>query len=125
MDEKTKEELEDLISDWHWDDESYEYASEMGKFLLGFKKYLATLGLSVRNLRHHQENVYLIGMFITKYDYNSPPFKISDIIESSPHTIEYEIKVSDSPTSVANYKATWNYLKKYILSEAYLNFKID
>ena len=125
MDEKTKEELEDLISDWHWDDESYEYASEMGKFLLGFKKYLTTLDLSLRNLRNHHENIYLIGMFIAEYDFNSPPFEISDITESSPHTDAYKRKVSDSPTSVANYKATWNYLKKYILSEAYLNFKID
>ncbi len=52
MNKVTKQEIDDFIIDWHWDKQTYEYAYDMGKFLMGFHNYLGTLGLSERNLKN-------------------------------------------------------------------------
>jgi hypothetical protein len=126
MTDTIKKEIEALIDDWHYDDESYKYAFDMGKFLLGFTRYLDTLNMSERTRRKHDSNLWLIGKFECNYSYRTDkPFDCSHLAGGASYEVEFERKVSDSPTALASYGATWNYLDKYITSKTYLNFKIE
>ncbi len=126
MTDTVKKEIEALIKGWHYDDESYKYAFEMGKFILGFTHYLDTLNMSVRTRRNHDSNLWLIGNLECNYGYRTDsPFKPDNLAGGASYECEFERKVSDSPTALASYRATWNYLNKYIISKTYINFKIE
>ncbi|MDZ7933812.1 MAG: hypothetical protein U5M51_02320 [Emticicia sp.] len=115
-------ELEDLIDDWHWDEESKVFATDLGIFLLAFCEYLKTQDLSVRNLRNHLSNVQLIGMFACQYCYDDE-FD-AEMFESGEASYEYEFgyKVSDSPTALSSYRSTWKRISKFMQSENYETF---
>jgi hypothetical protein len=126
MTDTVKKEIEALINGWYCDDESYKYASEMGKFFFGFMRYLNTLNMSERTRRKHDNNLWLVGNFECNYGYRTDkPFNCKNLAGGASYECEFERKVSDSPTALASYRATWNYLDKYITSKTYLNFKIE
>ncbi len=121
-----KKEIEDFIDDWHYDEASYKYAFDMGKFLVGFTRYLDTLNMSERTRRKHDNNLWLVGKFACNYGYRvEEQFDCQHLAGGASYEYEFERKVSDSPTALAAYRATWNYLDKYITSKTYLNFKIE
>jgi hypothetical protein len=98
----------------------------MGTFLFGFMKYLETLDLAERNLRHQKENVWLIGSFECGYGYRTDETFDPEMLEDGPmYEYEFERKVSDSPTAISSYKATWKRLDKYIKNRAYRDFLLD
>lgn len=126
MADEIKKELENYISDWHWDTITYTFAFELGKFLFGFIKYLDTLSSSDRTIKKHKDNAYLIGHFHVNYNSASDEtFEVNNLIGSDFHEYEYERKVSDSPSSIAGYRSTCKLLDKYIESKTYLNFNIE
>jgi hypothetical protein len=126
MTDEIKIELEDYISNWHWDAVTYTYAFELGKFLFGFIKYLDTLNSSNRTIKKHTDNTYLIGHFHVNYSSQSDVlFDFKNLIGSDFHRYEYERKVSDSPSSIAGYRSTCKLLDKYIESKTYLDFIIE
>ena len=126
MTEALKNEIETYVENWYYDDVSKVYAFEMGKFLFGFIKYLDSLNMSERTLKNHKDNLYAIGMLELNYGvYVEEPFKMKNLEGGVSHEYEYMRKVSDSPTSVNRYRSTWNYIDKYIKTEAYLDFGID
>jgi hypothetical protein len=80
MTEEAKNRVEKFIDDWHWDEQSHQYAFELGKFLLGFAQYLDSLNLSERTCRKHKSNLGLIGHFDCDYGYKTEaPFNCMDL----------------------------------------------
>jgi hypothetical protein len=59
-----KKEIEEYVADWHWDIESKKYSFDLGKYLFSFIEYIDESNLSERVKRVHNDNVYLIGMFL-------------------------------------------------------------
>ena len=126
MTEEIKKEIEEYVSDWVFDEKSKIYAFQFGKFLFGFMDYLDSLNMSDRTLNGHKDNLYLIGLFELNYGYNhEEPFDVNNFANGVKYDYEYSYKVSDSPTSLSRYSATWNYLAKYIKTKAYLEFQIS
>jgi hypothetical protein len=126
MTDTIKKEIEALIHGRHFDDESYKYSLEMGRFLLGFTRYLETRNMSERTRSKHEDNLFYIGSFECNYGCRTDkPFNYKNFAGGASYEYEFERKVSDSPTALASYRATWNYLDKYITSKTYLNFKIE
>jgi hypothetical protein len=111
--------IEEFIDDWHWDEKSKVFATELGKFLLAFCDYLETINLSSRNLRNHKGNVHIIGMFTCNYGYLEE-FD-ADFFESGGSSFDYEFeyKITDSPTAVSNYRSTWKHISRFMKSENY------
>ena len=105
-------ELEDFIEDWHWDDASHEFARQAGQFLFGFLDDLDTKGLSDRTYNKHVDNCWLIGKFTCDYGYHetfSP-----QIFQGEPsYLYEFKRKVSDAPSAIKSYQATWRKLARY------------
>jgi hypothetical protein len=118
-----REEIEEYVDDWHWDEQSEKYAFEMGKFLFSFMDYLGGEALSARTKKNHRDNIYLIGMFEAGYGYNEE-FYPENLEDGPSYLYEFERKVSDSKYALQSYESTWRKLDKYIKSgdyERYLN----
>jgi len=116
--EELKKEIEEYVSDWHWDETSEKYAFEMGTFLFSFMDYLKDQNLSKRTLENHYSNVYFIGMFEAGYGYNDE-FYPENLEDGPDYVIEFERKVSDSEYAIKSYESTWRKLDKYIKSGQY------
>ena len=113
-----KEEIENYVSDWYWDDESKANCFEIGKFLFGFIAYLESQNMSERTLKNHKENAYLIGRFEAGYGFNDN-FSPEDLTDGPEYVYEFERKVSDSKYAIKLYESTWRKLDKYIKTGAY------
>ena len=118
MEIKLKEEIEEYIEDWHWDDGSKKIAYDMGKFMFAFMDYLDDQKLSEKTKRIHQDNIGLIGMFESGYGYRDE-FSHEDLEDGPNYLYEFERKVSDSKYAIQSYKATWKKLDKFIKSGTY------
>ncbi len=118
MKENLKKEIEEFVDDWHWDENSHNYAFGLGKFLFSFMDYLNEQNLSERTKRRHLENLGLIGMFAIQYEYMDE-FYPEDIEDGTYNVDVYERKVSDSHSAVKGYITTCNKLDKYIKSKTY------
>ena len=61
----------------------------------------------------HVDNCWLIGKFTCDYDYHetfSP-----EIFRGEPsYLVEFKRKVSDDPSAIKSYKATWRKLARYV-----------
>ena len=126
MTEELRKTIKEDSDNWAYDEESKAYAFELGKFLYGFMAYLDSLNMSERTLRAHKDNVYAIGILELQYGYrDEEPFKLENFAGGASYDYEYSYKVSNSPTSINRYCATWNYIDKYIKTKAYLKFHID
>ena len=62
-----EQELEEFVQDWFWDEQSHEFARQVGAFLFQFMDYLETTGLSRRTLRKHSSNCWCIGSLECSY----------------------------------------------------------
>jgi hypothetical protein len=116
---ENNEELEDFITDWHWDRKSRKLAREMGKFLFQFIDYLEKQGFTERTIRKHADNCWSIGKLECDYGYHkkfSPEIFYGD--EPS-YLFEFKRKFSDSKYAVSSYKTTWRKLVRYVKSLGY------
>ncbi|HEY73191.1 MAG TPA: hypothetical protein G4N99_07955 [Thermoflexia bacterium] len=108
-----EQELEEYIEDWYWDEQSHEFARQVGALLFEFMDYLETTGLSEQTIRKHESNCWVIGLLECQYGYHdtfSP-----EIFSGEPSFLyEFKRKFSDSKYAVASYKATWRKLARYI-----------
>ena len=115
MANSARQELEDFIQDWYWDEQSHESARQVGKLLFQFMDYLETTGLSERTIRKHIDNCWVIGWLECDYGYHrtfSPA-----IFAGEPSFIyEFKRKVGYSKRAVDSYKATWRKLARYVRS---------
>jgi len=116
--EPEEQELEDYIQDWHWDEQSHEFARQAGAFLFQFMDHLATTGLSRRTMRKHESNCWCIGWLECSYGYHDT-FSPQIFLGGPSFLYEFERKVSDSKYAVASYKATWRKLARYVRSLGY------
>ncbi|MGC1379043.1 MAG: hypothetical protein WA821_22630 [Anaerolineales bacterium] len=109
------EELEEYIEDWYSDDESHEYARQVGAFLFRFFEYLETTGLSRATMHKHESNCWCIGWLECDYGYHD--VFTPAIFKGGPSFItEFEEKISDSTYALKSYEATWRKLEKYVES---------
>ncbi|MEA3338813.1 MAG: hypothetical protein U9R15_02500 [Chloroflexota bacterium] len=108
-----EQELEEYIEDWYWDEQSHEFARQVGALLFEFMDYLETTGLSEQTIHKHEGNCWTIGWLECQYGYQdafSP-----EIFSGEPSFLyEFKRKFSDSKYAIASYKATWRKLARYI-----------
>ncbi|MGB8648477.1 MAG: hypothetical protein WCF84_24795 [Anaerolineae bacterium] len=109
-------EVEEFIRDWYYNEPSHEFARQMGAFLLQFLADLQSTGPSVRALRQHRSNCWLIGKFECDYGHHDT-FSPSIFLSGPFHLYEFKRKVSDSASAVSSYRATWRRLEKYVQSQ--------
>ena len=89
--DRLKKEIEEYVVDWHWDNESKQYAFDLGKFLFSFIEYIDDSNLSERVKRVHKDNVYIIGMFEAGYGYRDK-FNYEDLTDGPFYVYEFERK---------------------------------
>jgi hypothetical protein len=75
------QELEEFIEDWYWDEESHQYAKELGQFLFQFLDSLKEKGLTERTIRKHTDNCWFIGSFECGYGYREE-FAVEEVFFS-------------------------------------------
>jgi hypothetical protein len=121
MKKSLKKEIKEYVDDWHWDENSKQYAFEMGKFLFSFMDYLVDQKLTERTKRIHFGNVYLIGMFEAGYGYHEE-FYPENLEDGPSFLYEFERKVSDSKYAIQSYESTWRKLDKFIKSGEYKKY---
>ncbi len=107
--------LEQFIQDWYYDERSYEFALQLGTFLLRFLAHLESTGLSPKTLRQHASNCWLIGKFECDYGYHKA-FSPAILLGGPAHLYEFKRKVSGSRYAVNSYTATWRKLEWYVRS---------
>jgi hypothetical protein len=116
--EEQELELEEYIQDWYWDEQSHEFARQVGKLLFQFMDHLERTGLSERTIRKHINNCWVIGWLECGYGYHDT-FSPEIFLRQPSFTIEFKRKVSDSKYAVASYKTTWRKLARYVRSLGY------
>ena len=114
-----EQELEEFVQDWYWDEQSHEFARQVGALLFRFMDYLETTGLSRQTLNRHSRNCWCIGKFECDYGYHDT-FSPEIFLGEPSFLYEFKRKVNDSKYAVASYKATWRKLARYIRSLGYV-----
>jgi hypothetical protein len=64
------QEVEEFIRDWYYDEQSHEFARQLGTSMLKFLANVESTGLSPKSLRKHMGNCWLIGKFDCDYGYH-------------------------------------------------------
>ena len=122
MNDDEKEELEDFISDWHFDKKSHKFAQDIGIYIFQFIEDLCKQGLKDKTVRKHIDNCWAIGMLECGYGYRKK-FLPGDVFYSDKADYEYEYgrKFTDSDYALKSYHSTWKkiylYTKKLELIE--------
>lgn len=118
----TKEEIDNYIMDWHWDEKSYKFAFELAEYLFAFLDDVEKSGASERTFKKHRSHCGLIGSFICQYGYHD---KFSPSVFAYPpyHDFEFSRKVSSSKSAMSSYESTCNALEKYALKRGDLNYE--
>jgi len=116
--DEAEAELEAFIEDWYWDEASHELARHLGAFLFQFLDDLASTGLSERTMRKHASNCWLIGKFVCDYG-DHDTFAPTIFLGGPSYLYEFRRTVSDTPSAVASYKATWRKIERYVRSLGY------
>ena len=113
------DEIEAMIEDWYWDDESHAFARQIGSLLLEFLNYLEWTGLSEQTLRKHEQNCWLIGKFTC--DYGGFKTYAPAIFQGGPRYLgEFRRKVSSSANALNSYQATWRRLGRFLREQNYV-----
>jgi hypothetical protein len=104
---------EEYIKDWNWDENSHEFALQMGAFLLQFMDHLRSSGLSQETVRKHENNCRFIGWLECDYGYHDT-FTPAIFLGSPKFLYEFKRKVSASRYAPASYESTWRKIEKYV-----------
>jgi hypothetical protein len=118
LDAVTKNRLEALIQDWHWDKASHEFARQAGLFLFQFIAHLEQSGLVEQTLRKQISDCALIGYLTCQYG-RYKQFSPAVFADGPAYVAEFRRKVSDSEYMVASYERTWRKLTRYVQSLGY------
>ena len=110
--------LETLIRDWHWDETSYQFAREVGVFLLQFINHFNAAGTSPSEIQQHLANVWLIGALLCWNDHPEP-FSPAAFLNESFFIDEFRFRLHDFPDKIASYEKTWRELKRYAHGRGY------
>ena len=119
--EKPDLRVETYIKDWNWDAASYEFALQMGMFLLHFIDDLRSSDLSQATIRKHEANAYLIGAFECDYGYHDTFSPVIFLGRGTAFLYEFKRKISNSKYAIESYKSTWRKIEKYARSVAHDN----
>ena len=112
-------EIEKMIQDWYWDEESHAFARQVGALLIEFLDYLEWTGLSEQSLRKYERNCWLIGKFTC--DYGGFKTYTPAIFQGGPFYLsEFRRKVSSSANALSSYQATWRKLERYLREQNYV-----
>ena len=122
MQDEEKQELEDFIEDWHWDEKSHKFAQDIGTYLFQFIDHLYEQGLTKKTVQKHIDNCWCIGILECGYGYKDE-FSAGDVFYSPEASYEYEFrrKMSDSNYAINSYRTTWRKLYKYTKALGYLD----
>jgi len=122
MTDEEKQELEDFIQDWHWDEKSHKFAQDLGTYLFQFMDNLYEQGLSDKTVRKHIDNCWCIGILECDYGYRDE-FSPGDVFYSPEANYEYEFKrkMSDSKYAINSYRSTWRKLYKHTKALGYID----
>ena len=112
----SRKNVDDFIKGWNWDEESHEYARQLGTFLLQFLDSLEATGLSAQTLKKHRDNCWCIGLLHCSYWFRGV-FSPSMFLYAPSYVDEFKRKMSDSGYAVASYQATWRKLGRYVRSQ--------
>jgi hypothetical protein len=114
-DDEDDDELEEYIEDWHWDEQSHQFAREMGRCLFSFYDHLEAQNLSPATQRKHESNGWAIGYLAIRYG-SDDVFSPEIFLDGPLHENEFRRKFSDSDSALRSYQATWRKLEKYLHS---------
>ncbi len=119
---KEDRELENFIYEWREDEQSYQFAKALGKYLFEFMNHLRKQNMSERTLRKHIDNCWAIGYLECAYGYHDDfaPGKVFDCEEPS---LDYEFrrKFRDSDYAVKSFRATWRKIHSYTESLGHID----
>ena len=116
MTDEEEDELERFIAEWHWNDQSYRYARDLGKYVFEFIDELYDRGLSKKTVLKHCDNCWAIGYLECHYGYATDRgFNPARVFCSDEADNEYEFgrKFSDTNYALTSYRATWRKIYKY------------
>jgi hypothetical protein len=101
-----------FINGWNYDQDSPDFARQVGLLMIGFFQSLLDEGLTEKTMDRHEENSWWIGKFLCdKYRQESFSF---DMLYGSPRFVhEFANEVSDAPTRINAYRTTWRKLSRY------------
>lgn len=113
--------LERFIQDWHWDEQSHQFARDIGSYLFQFIDHLYEEGLSEKTIRRHRGNCWCIGILECQYGYRDE-FSPGAVFGGprALHEIEFKRKVSESNYAINSYRATWRKVYRYTKASGYL-----
>lgn len=115
-------EIEKFIQDWFWDEESYELASELGKYLFGFMQDIEeNSGLKEKTIKKHKSNCWSIGILIYQYGYHDK-FSPKIFFYSPYHEFEFRRKFSDSIYEIQSYNSTCKKVEKFAIKKGDLSY---
>jgi len=116
LDAVTRSRLEAFIQDWHWDEDSHEFARQAGLFLFQFIARLEQSGLAEQTLRKQISDCELIGYLTCLQGGRRKQFSPAVFADGPAYVADFKRKVSDSEYMVASYKRTWRKLTRYVAS---------
>jgi hypothetical protein len=119
--EKPDLRVERYIKDWNWDAASYEFALQMGIFLLQFIDDLRSSDLLQETIRKHESNCWLIGAFECDYGYHDTFTPVIFLGCGTAFLYEFKRKMRASKYAIASYKSTWRKIEKYVKTLAHDN----
>jgi len=116
--------VEDFIRDWYWDQQSHQFAQDLGNYLFQFIDSLFKKKLSDKTIRKHMNNCWCIGILECGYGYRDR-FSPHDVFFSPEASYKYAFKrkMSDSRYAVNAYRSTWRQLHNYTNSFAGISDK--
>jgi hypothetical protein len=108
-------ELEAFIENWYLDENSHEYARQMGLFLFEFLDDLDESGLSEQTMTKHERNCWAIGWLESYYGKHTV-FSPGVFLGGPKFIEEYAQRISTRKSSISSYETTWRKLMKYVLT---------
>jgi len=113
------QEIEEMITDWYWDEESHAFAHQIGALLLDFLNYVEATRVTKQSLRKYETGCWLIGKLTCKCR-GDKPFT-PDMFLGGPHYLdELRQEVGNSSSIVSAYQTTWRKLERFLRTQNYV-----
>ncbi|MBN1316853.1 MAG: hypothetical protein JXA42_15345 [Anaerolineales bacterium] len=106
--------IEDFIDGWHDDDpETYHFSRLAGIVIISFLNRLEDEGFAYSTIDRHEKNCWYIGKFLCREHGNK--FFSPELFMGPPRYVqEFAKEVSDAPSTIRSYQATWRKLARYV-----------
>lgn len=120
-----KNEIEEFIKDWHYDDKSYTISLKLGTFLLEFIEYLKDKRIGNKKIQEYRNYCQIIGKIELDHGYRND-FKEEMFLNGEiKNELEFKKKMGDSENKLKLYKKTIEEIKKYINDKKKLTFQVN